>query len=68
MKRRIALVIATISLFSCQQQAPVEVLATTSVMADAARQILPEEIQVVALMQSNMTRIPTSQWRAMWPS
>jgi len=54
MKRTIALVIATISLFSCQQQAPVDVLATTSVMADAARQILPEEIQVVALMQSNI--------------
>jgi len=54
MKRLIALFFVAVSVVSCQQQAPVEVLATTSVMADAARQILPKEIQVVALMQSNI--------------
>jgi len=54
MKRIMALIIGTVSLVSCQNEAPVEVLATTSVMADAARQILPDEIQVVALMQSNI--------------
>ena len=54
MKRLITLFFAAIMFSACQQQAPVEVLATTSVMADAARQILPEEIQVVALMQSNI--------------
>jgi hypothetical protein len=54
MKRLIALFFTAIMFSACQQETPVEVLATTSVMADAARQILPEEIQVVALMQSNI--------------
>ncbi|MGB1113134.1 MAG: metal ABC transporter substrate-binding protein, partial [Schleiferiaceae bacterium] len=54
MKRLIALFFVAVSVVSCQQQTPVEVLATTSVMADAARQILPQEIRVVALMQSNI--------------
>lgn len=54
MKRLIALLLAVTVLSSCRQEAPVQVLATTSVMADAARQILPEEITVTALMQSNI--------------
>lgn len=38
----------------CNPPEQVEVLATTSVVADAARHILPEDIGVVALMHSNI--------------
>tara|TARA_B100000900_G_scaffold413794_1_gene438635 strand:- start:3653 stop:4543 length:891 start_codon:yes stop_codon:yes gene_type:complete len=54
MKRLIVFLLVTILFTSCQEEAPVEVLATTSVVADAARQILPEEITITALMQSNI--------------
>ena len=54
MKRLIALLLAVTVLSSCRQEAPVQVLATTSVMADAAPQILTQEITVTALMQSNI--------------
>lgn len=54
MNRFLAFLFAAISFVSCQNTTPVEVLATTSVVADAVRQILPEEIPVTALMQSNI--------------
>lgn len=54
MKRIVLALALALSLAACQNEEPVEVLATTSVMADAARQILPDDIQVTALMQSNI--------------
>ncbi|MEY2963678.1 MAG: hypothetical protein RL754_939 [Bacteroidota bacterium] len=54
MKKLILTLVAATALWTCTPQEPVEVLCTTSVVADAARQILPEDIQVVALMQSNI--------------
>ena len=54
MNRLLVFLFAAISFVSCQNTTPVEVLATTSVVADAARQILPQEVEVTALMQSNI--------------
>lgn len=54
MKRLLLTLFTALSLVACQPAEPVEVLATTSVMADAARHILPEHIHVTALMQSNI--------------
>ena len=39
---------------ACTPEPSIDVLCTTSVVADAARQLLPEEISVQALMQSNI--------------
>ena len=52
---RVVVVFLSLALFaSCQPPEKVELLATTSVLADAARQILPESVMVTALMQSNI--------------
>ena len=52
---RVVVVFLSLTLFaSCQPPEKVELLATTSVLADAARQILPESVMVTALMQSNI--------------
>ena len=40
--------------FGCTPEPSLDVLCTTSVVADAARILLPEEISVQALMQSNI--------------
>ena len=54
MRSIIALFCAAFMVTSCANEPQIQVLATTSVVADAARQLLPEEIEVVALMQSNI--------------
>lgn len=46
--------VAFFGLVRCAPEAPIQVLATTSVVADAARQLLPDEIEVVALMKSDI--------------
>ena len=52
---RVVAVFFSLALFAgCQPPEKVELLATTSVLADAARQILPESVMVTALMQSNI--------------
>ena len=54
MKNLIKFLLAIALLVSCDAPKAVEVLATTSVVADAARQLLPPEVEVEALMQSNI--------------
>ena len=54
MKTLIKLLLPIALLVSCEAPRAVEVLATTSVVADAARQLLPSEVEVQALMQSNI--------------
>ena len=54
MKTLIKLLLPIALLVSCEAPKGVEVLATTSVVADAARQLLPPEVEVQALMQSNI--------------
>tara|TARA_B100000768_G_scaffold60688_1_gene58741 strand:+ start:1178 stop:2068 length:891 start_codon:yes stop_codon:yes gene_type:complete len=54
MKKIIILIFSWALLTGCQPPEKVELLATTSVLADAARQILPESVEVTALMQSNI--------------
>lgn len=46
--------VAFFGLVRCAPEAPIQVLATTSVVADAARQLLPDETEVVALMKSDI--------------
>lgn len=54
MRSIIAFFCAALLFTSCSEAPQIQVLATTSVVADAAKQLLPEEIEVVALMQSNI--------------
>lgn len=54
MKRILPLFLSLFIFASCEPAPSIEVLATTSVVADAARQLLPQEVEVVALMQSNI--------------
>lgn len=54
MKRILPLFLSLFIFTGCEPAPSIEVLATTSVVADAARQLLPEEVEVVALMQSNI--------------
>ena len=54
MKNLIKLLLPIALFISCEASKGVEVLATTSVVADAARQLLPPEVEVQALMQSNI--------------
>ncbi len=54
MKTLIKLLLPIALFVSCEEQKAVQVLATTSVVADAARQLLPPEVEVTALMQSNI--------------
>ncbi len=52
---RKALLILWVALaISCQPQESVDVLCTTSIVADAAKHLLPEEVKVAALMHSNI--------------
>jgi manganese/zinc/iron transport system substrate-binding protein len=53
MRKFLVLAIAAMT-FGCAREPSIEVLCTTSVVADAARQLLPEDIAVEALMQSNI--------------
>jgi manganese/zinc/iron transport system substrate-binding protein len=53
MRKFLVLAIAAMT-FGCAPEPSIEVLCTTSVVADAARQLLPEDIAVEALMQSNI--------------
>ena len=52
--RKIVVIALAAMTFGCAQEPPIEVLCTTSVVADAARQLLPDDIAVEALMQSNI--------------
>lgn len=54
MRRFLPLLLSLLIFTGCEPAPSIEVLATTSVVADAARQLLPEEVEVVALMQSNI--------------
>ena len=54
MKKLLLALVAFFGLVRCTPEAPIQVLATTSVVADAARQLLPDEVEVVALMQSDI--------------
>ena len=54
MKNLIKLLLPIALFISCEASKGVKVLATTSVVADAARQLLPPEVEVQALMQSNI--------------
>lgn len=54
MKALIKFLLPITLLVSCEAPKGAEVLATTSVVADAARQLLPPEVEVQALMQSNI--------------
>lgn len=54
MKRLLPLFLSLFIFAGCEPAPSIEVLATTSVVADAARQLLPQEVEVVALMQSNI--------------
>ena len=52
--RALALFAFFAQLVSCAPSEPVGVVATTSVVADAARRLLPESVPVTALMHSNI--------------
>jgi len=52
--RKIVVIALAAMTFGCAQEPSIEVLCTTSVVADAARQLLPDDIAVEALMQSNI--------------
>ena len=54
MKKLLLALVAFFGLVRCTPEAPIQVLATTSVVADAARQLLPDEVEVIALMQSDI--------------
>ena len=53
MRNFVIIALAALTL-ACTPEPSIDVLCTTSVVADAARQLLPEEISVQALMQSNI--------------
>jgi len=53
MRKILAFALAAMT-FGCTPEPSIDVLCTTSVVADAARILLPEEISVQALMQSNI--------------
>ena len=53
MRNFLIMALAALTL-ACTPEPSIDVLCTTSVVADAARQLLPEEISVQALMQSNI--------------
>ena len=53
MRNFLIIALAALTL-ACTPEPSIDVLCTTSVVADAARQLLPEEISVQALMQSNI--------------
>jgi manganese/zinc/iron transport system substrate-binding protein len=53
MRNFVIMALAALTL-ACTPEPSIDVLCTTSVVADAARQLLPEEISVQALMQSNI--------------
>ena len=53
MKKLVILLTGMFAL-SCQPQESIDVLCTTSIVADAARQLLPEAVKVEALMHSNI--------------
>lgn len=52
--RKALLIIWGALALSCQPQESVDVLCTTSIVADAAKHLLPEEIKVESLMHSNI--------------
>ena len=52
--RKALLIIWGALAISCHSQESVDVLCTTSIMADAAKHLLPEEVKVEALMDSNI--------------
>jgi len=52
--RKLLIVFTGIIALSCQPQESLDVLCTTSIVADAARQLLPEAVKVEALMHSNI--------------
>jgi len=52
--RKIILLIWGALFVACQPQESVDVLCTTSIVADAARRLLPEQVSVEALMGSNI--------------
>ena len=53
MRKILAFAVAAMT-FGCTPEPSIDVLCTTSVVADAAHILLPEEISVQALMQSNI--------------
>lgn len=52
--RKVLLIIWGALALSCQPQESVDVLCTTSIVADAVKHLLPEEIKVESLMRSNI--------------
>lgn len=52
--RKLVLFTTLVLTLSCSKAPSIDVLCTTSVVADAARQLLPDDIAVQALMQSNI--------------
>ena len=52
--RKLVLFTTLVLTLSCSKAPSIDVLCTTSVVADAARQLLPDDIVVEALMQSNI--------------
>src|SRR6056300_1262435 len=52
--RKLLLIALAAMTFGCTPEPSIDVLCTTSVVADAARILLPEEISVQALMRSNI--------------
>lgn len=54
MKKWIVAALGALVFWSCATEPVAPVLATTSIVADAARELLPESIEVAALMSSNI--------------
>ena len=52
--KKLLIILTGVFALSCQPQESVDVLCTTSIVADAARQLLPESVKVESLMQSNI--------------
>ena len=52
--KKLLIILTGVFALSCQPQESVDVLCTTSIVADAARQLLPEAVKVEALMHSNI--------------
>ena len=52
--KKLLIILTGVFALSCQPQESVDVLCTTSIVADAARQLLPEAVKVEAMMHSNI--------------
>jgi manganese/zinc/iron transport system substrate-binding protein len=52
--KKLLIILTGLFALSCQPQESVDVLCTTSIVADAAKHLLPEEIKVESLMHPNI--------------